>query len=82
MPVKFCSHCNKPTEHKRVMKRINTQPENINGKTARLMVLVSRCFTGNHYHELTPQFYCRTCNQHFQITPEIKDLHAQDNLST
>ncbi|HDM8223165.1 TPA: hypothetical protein P0E24_005102 [Vibrio campbellii] len=81
MPIKFCSDCNKSTQHKQVMKRNNTQQQNISGKTARLMVLVSRCFTGNHYHELTPQFYCRTCNQHFQGTAEIKDLHAQDNLS-
>ncbi|YCO01107.1 hypothetical protein ACB087_08785 [Vibrio sp. VNB-15] len=81
MPVKFCSHCNKPTEHKRVMKRNDAQLESINGKTARLMVLVSRCFTGNHYHELTPRFYCRTCNQHFQGSTEIKELRAKDNLS-
>ncbi|WP_104039984.1 hypothetical protein [Vibrio hyugaensis] len=80
MPVKFCSLCNKPTEHKRVMKRNDATLENFNGKTARLMVLVSRCFTGNPYHELTPQFYCRTCNQHFQGTAEIRELHAQGNL--
>ncbi|WGV98484.1 hypothetical protein QF117_00505 [Vibrio sp. YMD68] len=62
----YCHCCRKPTHHKVVMKRCQTEkPEST---LHSLQMLFSSLFQGEHYVKMEKQGFCRDCNSRSTLT--------------
>lgn len=63
MPEVYCAACKKSTQHKVIMKRCEAQgDETLTGKVLSFTQLMAKFVSGEHYYEMEPQYYCRSCN--------------------
>ncbi|MEZ8825470.1 hypothetical protein AB4259_14950 [Vibrio amylolyticus] len=62
----YCHCCRKPTHHKVVMKRCQTekQPSAIQS----IQALFTSLFQGDHYVKMEKQGFCRDCNSRSTLT--------------
>lgn len=59
MPDIFCKNCKTMTPHKSLMRRRQEAPSSLTQKFTQFFTHVAK---GNHYYDMEPNYFCRSCN--------------------